>query len=176
MNMNIQLLTTYNAQLAAITAAIVNNAAASAEASTASKDRKDSLATSIRAYARDTAADEVSADEAGAALRLVLGAAEVKAGTIKGYGASFRGFRAMLEAGVDISEKNTKEAQDFVASDEVKALKAAKDRVKAATAEYKLADWLALADALEATKAQAEADATPTEAEATDVTREAQAA
>lgn len=158
--MNLALLTTYAAHLAAITAAIVENGAESKLASEASKARKDSLATSIRAYAKATDADGVNADEAGTALRLVLTAAEVKPGTVKGYGASFRGYRAMLADGkpaAEVDAANTAKAQEYVASEETKALKVAKDRVKEATKAYKLADWVALADALETAAAPAEA-------------------
>lgn len=153
--MNLALLTTYAAQLAAIAAAVTENGVASKLASEASKGRKDSLASTIRTFASDTARDGVPTEDAHGALKLVLGAADQKPGTIKGYGASFRGYRAMIADGVEIADKNTAKAQEYVASEETKALKAAKDRVKAATADYKLADWVALADALEAAKAAA---------------------
>jgi len=171
--MNRELYLKYSPQLSAITAAVVAAGIAGKAASEASKGRKDSLAASIRDFAEVTHADGVPVDEANKMLALDMTLAEVKGGTIKGYGASLRGYRAMIAAGVAIADKNTKDAQDYVASDEVKAIKAAKDRIATATKGYKLADWLALADVLEAAKAAREADAQPGEAEVAEVAAQA---
>lgn len=160
-------LTTYADNLSRIVAAIADNAAASKVASAAATDRKTTLADELRAYATVTADDGVDTEAAAKALRLMMQEADLKKGTINGYGSSFRGFRAIIAAGEDINAFNVKAAQDFIASDDVKAMNAAKDRVSEARKGFTLADMLALADAAEAIKAAREDEQAPTASQAT---------
>ena len=161
-----------------IVEALLENQAASKEASEAAKGRRDNVAQAVRAYATETAEKDVSVEDTIAAFRLAATAAELPSGTVKGYSASLKGYRHLLSEGEDISEVNTKEAQEAVASDEVKALNAARKRLRDATKDKKVwtaARLIELAEfAEEMAKEASEADA-PTAAETAEV-REAIAA
>ena len=147
--MNLDLIQKYSPLLTAITVAL----AASKEALTddqkaANEGVTSSIAASIREFAVQTATDGVKAEEGRGILQLVLTAADNKAGTVKAYGAAFAGFRSLIQQGKDVSKVNCKQAQDEVASADVKATKAAKDRIATAakTGKWKSKQWAELAD------------------------------
>lgn len=109
------------------------------DANAANTKRRDTLADKLREYARQTAADGVSAQDARDVLRVTLstlatddGKPMIPAGTVKGYGATFAGFRDALDAGEDINAISVKDAQARVASDETKALNAARAELRKA--------------------------------------------
>lgn len=157
MSLNIALLTTYATQLNAIVVAAGTKAVTLDEAAKAHNTAvKSSVASAIRTFAKDTAAAGVDASEANSILSLTLTAAGVKSGTVKGYGSSFRGYRQLLAEGKPVDEVNTAEAQMVVASAEVKAAKAAKDRIAAAIKGWDaalLSQLAELAEAMAPTKA-----------------------
>ena len=133
---------TYENQLAVVVAAIVNNGVEAGKASDASKERKGTLATALRDYATTTEDDGVSVEDGRKFLRIAMIAADLKMGTVKGYGASYNGFRAMLADGAAIDKATVKEAQDYVASDAVKELNAAKKVLREALKPIKSASEL----------------------------------
>lgn len=127
------IITTKAALIAAIRAAL----AGKAEAAGAASEAGASVSTALRAYAAATHADGDDAEEAREALTAMLLAGKVKPGTVKGSGNHFAGFRAMLadglniETGKDGKPYTAADAQNYIASDDVKRLKA----IKAAISE-----------------------------------------
>lgn len=174
--MNMQHFATYAPLAAAVVTAVVNNAAASAEASQASSDRKGSIASELRAFVTRTHDDGVNADDAAAILAAVMVGAELKSGTVKGYKVSFRGYRAMLADGETIDGIDTKKAQEYVASDEVKELNAAKARLRKATANKKVWNAARFNELAELAESMNPAEDKVTLIESTAVIEEARAA
>lgn len=149
----------YASLLSDVASLAVAHRLAQAEAGKAAEQRGDKLADKLREYARQTAEDGVSAADARDVLRVSLstladdeGKPMIPAGTVKGYGASFAGFRDAIANGVDPDTISVKEAQERVASDETKALNAARKALRDATKGMK-------ADALMAVAAYAKAQA-----------------
>lgn len=180
---SIQVLTKY----AVLLTAIADNCGAAhgltAEQTEANNARKASVAASIREYAKATAADGVGEQEGQEALAMLLTAKQVKGGTIKGYGASFRGYRKMIADGakgkegkalVDVA--NTGDAQLYVASDEVKAARDAKERIREATKGWKASELAELAEFAEALNKDRTKDVTESVVPESTESREARAA
>lgn len=180
----IKLIGTYSSLLDAIaTAAKGTPHTLTKEQGEENKAHKANVATSIREYAKATAADDISTDDAYAALKLVLTAQEVKAGTVKGYGASFKGFRKMIDdnavttdGAALVDAANTADAQMYVASPDVKEAKNLRDRLKAATKGWTNAQLKELVEMAEAINTSNEADKTEQLAPESTESREARRA
>lgn len=142
----------YAPVLSSIAALAIAGRQSSAAKSADDKARGDKLADKLREYARQTADDGVSATDARDVLRVSLstladdeGKPLIPAGTVKGYGASFAGFRDALENGVALESVSVKDAQERVASDAVKALNAARKRLRDAVKKLNADAIIALA-------------------------------
>lgn len=181
---SIKLIGAYSAMLEAIaTAASGTPHGLTDEQKTENKSHKESVAGSIRAFAKATAADGVEVEAANEALRIVLTAKECKAGTIKGYGASFRGFRKMIDdeaVGPEgkplVETANTAVAQQYVASPEVKEAKELRDRLKAGIKDWTLLQLASLVEYVESENEAAKTDKTESIAPESTESREARRA
>lgn len=149
----LSLLQSYNAPLARIVSLASDHKAATAEASKANKARGGKLADAIREYATATHDDGVPVADARSALRIALESVRdaddkpvIPAGTVKGYGASFAGYRDALADGEPIADMAPKAAQERVASPEVKALNAARKALREALKPLKADALLELAE------------------------------
>lgn len=120
----------YYEKLAELASALNQKAADSKAAGDTSKSNSKSITALLKDFAKVTLADGIPADQARTAMNFALTGLGVKEGTRKASGNHFAGFRAMLESehvdGKAFDEATTKTAQDFIASDEVKAKNAAK--------------------------------------------------
>lgn len=142
----------YADQIAAIAEAMVRKDEASKSASEASKANTSTLTDMVRDFAVQTAADGIPAEDGRKALIFGLTGLEAPKGSVKASGNHFAGYRAMIADGVEVADKSVKDAQAYIASDDVKAINA----IKAAWAEarkaanggkgWKLADWQAFAE------------------------------
>ena len=135
--MSLQVISRYPTELAAILAAAVENARINKAAGQSRKDRDSALVEKVRAFAKQTHDDGVSVEDARQALRLTFASAEtpegkpaIPAGTVKGYGATFAGYRDALANNIPIDEMGVKDAQDRVASDAVKRLNEARKALR----------------------------------------------
>lgn len=164
---------TLTGPVAELVAVMAENAAATSEAGAANKERSGTLADKLRNLARVTAQESISTEEAMVVYRAIATGAELKKGTINGYGASFAGFRKLLDEGKDIDAYNVKAAQDAVASEETKAKREAQKRLRAAIKGWKAAEIAELA-AIAEQSTRNDDDATSEERE--EVTAEAVAA
>lgn len=120
----------YYERLAELAGALNQKAADSKSASETGKANTKSVTQLLKDFAKQTKADGVPADQARTAMNFALTGLGVKEGTRKASGNHFAGFRAMLDSdAIDekaFNEATVKTAQDFIASDEVKAKNAAK--------------------------------------------------
>ena len=137
----IQFANNYSAQLTALAAAYTDNKAAQAAAGDASKERTESLTQQLKDFATLTHIDDVDTAVSRQGLTFALNALEVPKGSVKACGNHFAGYRAMLNDEVDIDGKSNKDAQDYVASDEVKAKAAAKKLFGKHTQKWTAAQW-----------------------------------
>lgn len=147
---NAAIFTTYAVQLDAIGTALSQGTEKLTDEQKASNEAgRKSVASAVRDFATVTAENGVDAGEARLVLQLYLSGNHHKTGTIKAYGNAYAGYRQLIEAGKDVTEVTTKQAQDAAASDAVKAKKLARDRIKAATKDWNAAKLVALADYVE---------------------------
>lgn len=135
----------YYERLAEIASALNQKAADSKEASEKGKANTKSVTQMLKDFASQTKADGIPADQARTAMNFALTGLGVKEGTRKASGNHFAGFRAMLDSEqVDakaFAEATTKTAQDFIASDEVKAKTAAKKDWAEHTKDWTADQW-----------------------------------
>lgn len=151
--MNFQLLTAYSSQLSLIVTLALQNKAANADETTARDNRKGGLVDSIKAFSRVTHADGVPVADASDVLRMALQASTdeeskpiIPAGTVKNYCAAARGFRKLLAAEVDITDKSTKDATDAIRSTEQASIDASKAEFRKLTKKYTAAQWSELVE------------------------------
>lgn len=143
-----------------------------AEASNAGKEAAGSLADAIRQLAQKTHDEGISVEELvgskgrRGAFQLGLELQGAPSGTVNGSGNHLKGYRAMLAAGKPIEGVSTAGAQLFIASDEVKAKRAAQAAFRAATKDWKAADWVSMLEKLDITLGLSSSEASEIVAEA----------
>lgn len=157
----------YNDLIASIGEAMAANKAAQAARTEVAREETATLTSRVKDYATATATDGVKVEDARQALTGALTMMGAPSGSVKASGNHFAGFRQLLAEGKDISTLSTKHAQDAIASDEVKALKAAKDALAKYAKEHKWtsAEWVAMLQREGIVTAAAEADADESEVE-----------
>lgn len=107
----------------------------------------NTLATTIRSFAAETAAAGVPASVANAMLRQNLALMGLPAGTALNYGRAVEGFRKLADEGQDTSKASVKDAQRVMESDDTKAKNALREELKpylrdATTAQLQsIVDW-----------------------------------
>lgn len=150
--MNLKLLATYAQPLTDLTDLIVANRKAGAAESEARDARKGGLVDTLRNIAIATHNDGVPTAEASEMLRFSLnmpqdaeGKQLIPSGTVKNYASALRGFHKLLQAGRDISEVTTAEANAEVASEEQKRITAAKKEFAGYSKKWNADKWEALA-------------------------------
>lgn len=166
----LELQNTYRAELAQIAEAMAAAAAVKATGGEANSAATGTLVSRVKAFATLTHEAGADGEEARRALTGTLTTLEMPKGSVKASGNHFAGFRKLIDEGKDIAPLSTKDAQEAVESDEVKAIKAAKSALNkyAKDQKWKSADWNA---ALELIGVTVGADAEDEEVE-----REARAA
>lgn len=107
-----------------------NKATLTDEQKTHNKEVDESLASKLRDYAVKTAADGVKPEEAGQFVRMYLTVGGVKKGTVGAYGKAVDGFRKLIDAGQDVTNASTVDAQNAAKSDETKAKDAIREQIK----------------------------------------------
>lgn len=164
----LELQNTYRVQIAEIAEAMAAAAAVKATSTDNNNAAGVTLTSRVKAFATITAEAGDDAEEARRALTGNLTTLEMPKGSIKASGNHFAGFRKLIDEGKDIAPLSTKDAQEAIASDEVKAIKAAKSALNkyAKDNKWKAADWLAMLEREGIVTGGADADESEVEAEA----------
>lgn len=152
---DLALLGKYATQLGTITELAVNNSAESKAENAKRDERKGGLVDAVKDFATVTHADGVAPEAAAVAMRIAMqnvvdeaGKPVIAGGTVKGYTAAFRGYRKILARGETIADVNSAKAQEEVASDEAKAIKAAKAAFAKHAAKWTAKEWTAFVASL----------------------------
>jgi len=150
MTTNLNLLTTFADDFALIAGLMTRKAEIRDEvkaANEAVKEQDVTLAEAIRQLAKKTHEAGVSVEDLTGVPRrkglfqLGLELSGAPSGTVAASANHLKGYRAMLADGLPIDNVSTKDAQDYIASDEVKAKKAFQKAFRDHTKEWKAADW-----------------------------------
>lgn len=132
-----------------VTLACDNSKANKAEAD-ARDNRKGGLVDVLRDYVKETVAKETDTEAGAICLRIMLtnvtndeGKAVIPGGTVKNYVSAFKGYRKILARGESIDEVSTAKANEEMASEEAKAIKAAKADFAKLSKDWTAAQWTA---------------------------------
>lgn len=155
-----------------VTLACDNSKANKAEAD-ARDNRKGGLVDVLRDYVKETVAKETDTEAGAICLRIMLtnvtndeGKAIIPGGTVKNYVSAFKGYRKILARGESIDEVSTAKANEEMASEEAKAIKAAKAEFAKLSKDWTAAQWTAFVGGFAKPEAtEGEAEVTEDEAE-----------
>lgn len=143
----VEFLTKYGKEVAAIAAAIAQKKAQADTNSEAMKSPTESLTAQLRAFATKTAEDGVSVEDGREGLRFALTAFKCPTGSVKASGNHYAGYRKLLADGVNIETKSVAEAQKAIESNAVTVARDVKKALNAYAKEHKWGadEWLAFA-------------------------------